>query len=147
MKIGISDALRSLIASLGWTVLRMGIGCGMCGHGYFLLFTRTTDGTTGVVGAIDAATQMGLPLPWLFGWAGACSEFFGGILLVLGLATRAAAFFVACTMTVASYYQSTSGWRGVEYPFLYVLPSVAFLTGGGGRFALDAVLFRQSKRD
>src|SRR5215204_5007135 len=52
-------------------------------------------------GLITRARELGFPAPVIFAWAAALSEFLGGILLALGLFTRLAAFFIACTMLVA----------------------------------------------
>ena len=40
---------------------------------------------------------------WLWMGAAALSELIGGVLLFLGLLTRVGAFFLACTMAVASW--------------------------------------------
>src|SRR5918997_433108 len=52
---------------------------------------------------IGGASRLGFPAPTFFGWMAAISEFFGGILLALGLATRPAAFLIGCTMFTAAF--------------------------------------------
>jgi putative oxidoreductase len=111
--------------------------------------------------------SMGFPAPTLASWLAAIGEFFGGLLLALGLLTRPAAFLVASTMSVAAL---TAHWsdpvfmmdaktvrtqkvengqtvivesRGgsKEMALLYLAPALMFLLTGSGRYGVDA-LFR-----
>jgi len=69
-------------------------------------------------------------------------EFFGGLLLVLGLLTRVAAAGVAIMMAVAilsvhlahGYFWTSLGY---EYPLMWGLFALAIFVHGGGRFSLD----------
>ena len=79
--------------------------------------------------------------PNFFAWMGAFSEAVGGLLLVLGLLTRPAAFLVCCTMLVAMFMQQLNQglWN--------MLPAAGFLWAalpalvlGSGRFGLDYLL-------
>lgn len=87
------DTLRNF--GLLW--LRVLGGAGIAYHGYGKVFG-------GMMGKfVQGVAKMGFPAPEVFAWAAALSEFAGGIFIVLGLATRPAAFFVFATMSVAAF--------------------------------------------
>jgi len=46
---------------------------------------------------VDGLAGMGFPLPVVFAWLAGGSEFFGGILIAVGLFTRPAALFLGVT--------------------------------------------------
>ena len=83
----------------GLFLLRLGFGLGIAYHGYGKIF----GGYMGKFAMGVAA--LGIPFPEFFAWAAALSEFVGGLLLVLGLLTRPAAFFIMSTMLVAVFGQ------------------------------------------
>ena len=79
--------------------------------------------------------------PAFFAWMGAFSEAVGGLLLVLVLLTRPAAFLVCCTMLVAMFLQQ---WQEGLWN---MMPAMGFLWAclpalvlGSGRFGLDYFL-------
>ena len=89
------------------------------------------------------AAKLGLP-PALALIAGLI-EFFGGIALATGLATRFVAGLVFGLMFVAivqvhlgNGFFWTSG--GFEYPLMWGLIALSFVIRGGGRYSLDAVI-------
>jgi len=72
-------------------------------------------------------------------------EFFGGLMLAAGLATRLAAALVVGLMAVAvlrvhlgAGFFWTSG--GFEYPLFWGIVVFAFVIRGGGRYSLDALI-------
>lgn len=81
--------------------------------------------------------------PAFFAWMGAFSEAVGGLLLLLGLGTRLAAFLVVCTMLVAVFMQQFSQGMWNMLPaagFLWAaLPALVL---GSGRFGLDYLLVK-----
>jgi putative oxidoreductase len=96
----------------------------------------------------------GTQFPWLsfFGFAGML-EFFGGLLILLGLFTRPVAFVLAGMMAVAywmghgvksfSPFEFASFWPTVNQGELAVLYCFVFLllwAHGGGSLSLDALL-------
>jgi len=86
------------------------------------------------------------PLAWA--WAVGSLEFFGMILLALGLFTRPVAFALAIQMAVITFLiQMPNGYfwtsRGFEFALLLMVVCIAFLIGGGGRYSLDRVLGRE----
>jgi putative oxidoreductase len=92
----------------------------------------------------------GAPSPPMFSqmWIGGVLEFFGGLLLLLGLFTRPVAFILSGMMAVA-YFQmhapggfwplQNKGELAVLYCFVFLFLSVA----GGGEWSLDRLLRRR----
>jgi putative oxidoreductase len=96
----------------------------------------------------------GMPSPPMFGqmWIGGVLEFFGGLLLLLGLFTRPVAFILSGTMAVA-YFQmhaipgggafslplQNKGELAALYCFVFLFLAVA----GGGEWSLDRLLRRE----
>ncbi len=52
---------------------------------------------------IAGTAELGFPMPFVFAWVAALSEFLGGIFIALGIFTRPAAFMVLMTMLVAVF--------------------------------------------
>lgn len=74
------------------------------------------------------------------------TEFFGGILLVLGLLTRPAAFatmIVLLTTVYAHWVAMGQGWSGAELSILWSTILLYFVMAGGNRFSVDAIIGRQ----
>jgi putative oxidoreductase len=82
------------------------------------------------------------------------AEFLGPIALVLGLASRVAAFGIGTTITVAAVMVSLPNgffmnWfgnqkgEGIEYHILMAAIAIAVVIQGGGRWALDSVIYRK----
>ena len=75
-------------------------------------------------------------------------EFFGGLALAAGLATRFVAALVFGVMAVAvvfvhlpvGFFWMTGGF---EYPLLWGVVALYFVVRGGGRYSLDAVIGRE----
>jgi len=102
-----------------------------------------------------AFTSGNTPFPfmrpaWLWLGAAAFSEFFGGILVVLGLFTRVAAFFIACVMLTAiigiHWPNFFANNRGFEYPLALLVMALALLISGGGAVSLDWLIAGRRKR-
>ena len=69
-------------------------------------------------------------------------EFFGGILLALGLATRPIALLAAGLLGVAALKVHLGAgffWTdgGFEYPVMWAILALTFVVRGGGRYSLD----------
>jgi putative oxidoreductase len=122
-------------------LLRLAVGGVMVIHGSQKLF-----GDPGrFIGFVE---KLGFPLPTVFGWAAIAAEFLGGLALVLGLATRWAAVFVAFTMGVAAFIaHANDGFNKQEYPLVLMLGALSLLFSGAGAWSLDAWLSRFSKAD
>lgn len=89
-------------------------------------------------GFIEGVGKMGFPEPHIFAWAATLAEFLGGILILLGLGTRVAAFFVAATMTVAFFIRHAADpMAQKELALIYLGSSLALLFLGGGAWGLE----------
>jgi putative oxidoreductase len=85
---------------------------------------------------IRFVATLGLPAPTFFALAASLTEFLGGILVAIGLFTRAAALSIVVEMSVALYYHFTTG-SGFELAALYFTLNLAFLFGSPTSFSLD----------
>lgn len=132
---GSGDTSRA--TDLGLLILRLGVGLSLAfAHGLGKLPPKP--------GFVDGVAEMGFPLPALFAWAAGLSEFVGGLLLALGLLTRPAAFFVACTMAVAFFIRhGDDPFADAEKALVYLVVALALMVAGAGRYALDRFLRRE----
>lgn len=119
-----------------------------------LIFVRSGFGKMLDIGAFAA----GLPargVPMFFGYIAAPVEFFGGLALILGFATRYFAvllfvFTVVATLTSHRYWEFTdAAMRRIQdgnfYKNLSILGGFVLLfVAGGGRFGLDGWLRRRA---
>jgi putative oxidoreductase len=99
---------------------------------------------------VAGVAEMGFPAPILFAWAAGFAESLGGLLLVVGLFTRPAAFFIITTMFVATFIkQAGDPYLERELSLLFGAVAVCFLIGGSGRIGLDGFLAarRAARRD
>lgn len=82
--------------------------------------------------------------PTFFGFMAAVSEFFGGLLLALGLLFRPAAALMAATMVVAAslHLDRGDGLGGASHAIESSILFCALLLIGPGAYALDAKLGR-----
>ncbi len=82
------------------------------------------------------------------------AEFGASALIILGIATRPAAFLLGFTMVVAAFgVCGAAPWfmgPGVpmskEPALLYVIPMIVIILTGGGAFSLDAAIYEDRKR-
>ena len=128
----------------GLALLRVGAGLALC-----TIFEKFLP-RAGVWGPqewfVNDVAKMGFPFPAAFAWAAVLSEFFGGILLALGLAARPAAFFNAVTTFVAAFvYHKDIGRDGVA-ALAFFLITASLTLAGPGRFSLDSWLAGRWRR-
>lgn len=119
--------------------LRLALGIAMIYHGYSKVIP--TGGFHGnAFSALDHHSHYvaSLGLPYWLGYVSALTEFIGGILILLGLLTRFAAFLIACNMLVAlAMVTRHHGYSGSEYALaLFVIALMLFFYGAGA-CALD----------
>lgn len=81
----------------------------------------------------------------LFGFLAAASEFFGGILILLGLFTRTAAAFMAFTMLMAfiTHLSMLDPWHVAMHPMELFGVFMGLLFAGAGKYSLDNILFNK----
>ena len=90
---------------------------------------------------IQRTGDMGFPLPVVFAWAAALSEFLGGAFLALGFLTRVSSFFIICVMLTALLgVHLRDPFATQEKAFLYFFIALAFLLKGASDWSIDALL-------
>jgi putative oxidoreductase len=93
--------------------------------------------------------QMGIPT--VFAFLTICTEFFGGLGLIVGFLSRIAAFGIACEMIVAvaivhrhngffMNWGSNQKGEGFEYHLLAIAIALAIVIKGAGALSADHVL-------
>lgn len=74
------------------------------------------------------------------------AEVFCSIAIILGLATRLVAIPLIITMFVAAFIiHADDPWQKKEFGLLYLVPFLALVFTGAGRFSLDAVIKKRKK--
>ena len=137
--------IYSAVSEFAEPILRIGLGGILIPHGCQKLF-----GLFGGMGLTANATlfeRLGYSPGMFWGTLVGCTEFIGGILLVLGLFTRFAAAAVVIFMIMAIHFTSAKGffWSagGWEYPLLIGICALFFLIRGGGHCSLDRMIGRE----
>ena len=97
----------------------------------------------------DFFTSLGIPAPGLNAAFVSGLELVGGVLLIIGLASRPIAFMMVCNMLVAyatadrealmSIFSDPGKFYGAT-PFTFLFASLIVLIFGPGRFSADAIL-------
>jgi putative oxidoreductase len=123
---------------LALLVMRLVLGAIMVAHGYHKVF-----------GGLHAHAHLvaGLGLPGWMGYLSAFTEFVGGLLVLLGLLTRFAAFAIAINMAVAvlkvHLHHGLTGQGGFEFPLAIFALAFALIFFGAGSIAADRLLGRR----
>ena len=119
---------------LALVALRVALGTVMIGHGSHKVYGHLHE-FAGYIGSL------GIPA-WL-GYVSAFAEFVGGILLILGLLTRLAAFALFVDMVVAiakvHWKHGLLGAGGYEFPLALLAIAFALIFFGAGPISLDAL--------
>ena len=127
--------------------LRLGLGAIFVAHGAQKLFGWF--GGYGLQATAQWMESIGLGPGMVMATAAGGMEFFGGIAIILGLLTRAAALGAAVTMLVAivsvhlenGFFMANNGY---EFALMLLLVAVALVIRGSGRASLDNRLFGQA---
>ena len=129
------------IDSLSWALVRVAAGLILVPHGAQKLFGWFGGG--GLFGTAQFFEQnLNLAPGLLFAGLAGVTEFFGGLLLALGLATRLSAAAIVALMAYAAFVVHLGNgffWTagGYEYPLLWGLVALALVMRGGGALSLD----------
>ena len=127
--------------------LRLGLGAIFVAHGAQKLFGWF--GGYGLQATAQWMESIGLGPGMVMAAAAGGMEFFGGIAIILGLLTRAAALGAAVTMLVAivsvhlenGFFMANNGY---EFALMLLLVAVALVIRGSGHVSLDNRLFGQA---
>lgn len=115
-------------------VVRLALGAVMFDHGYHKVFG-------GLHHHAQFVASLGLPA-WL-GYVSSFTEFFGGLLLLLGLLTRFAALAVCIDLSVAiwkvHFHNGLIGNGGSELPLALAALAFALIFFGAGPIAFDHI--------
>ena len=131
--------LTDQLTEYAYPLMRFWIGATLVPHGCQKLF-EWFGGNRAATAALFA--KVGLePSAQLVYLVGSI-ELIGGLCVMLGLFSRAAAAVVAVMLTVAWYkVHLVNGffWTklGIEYPLLWSVMMLGVVFGGGGKFSLD----------
>jgi len=119
-------------------LMRLALGAIMAAHGYHKVF-----------GGLHHHARMvaGLGLPAWLGYVSALTEFLGGLLILAGFFTRAAAFAICVNLVVAIWkvhlhngLLGSPDRPGYEFPLAVATLAFALIFFGGGPIAIDHVL-------
>lgn len=148
--------MKSLINTITTTTtgldtlpMRIGAGAIFTSHGAQKLFGWF--GGYGLEGTAGWMTSIGLEPGLLMAGMAGGAEFFGGLLLFVGLLVRPAALMLAITMIVAivtvhlqnGLFMSNNGY---EFALALLVMSVALVFRGAGSLSIDRLLHAKLKR-
>lgn len=113
----------------GILALRIAVGLVFAYHGWLKLGDIT--GTTAFFGS------QGIPLASFFAWVVGLVELIGGLAVLLGVFTKAAAKLLAINMLVALLVVHTRmPWVAAELPLVLLASCLVLLGCGGGKWKL-----------
>ena len=119
---------------LALLVMRLTLGAVMVGHGYHKVFG-------GLQHHAQFVASLGLPA-WT-SYLSSFAEFFGGLLILLGLFTRVAAFAICVDLSVAiakvHIHNGLMGNGGYEFPLALATLAFALIFFGAGPIAFDHI--------
>ena len=143
--------LMSTSNDVALTTLRLVLGVVYFAHGAQKMLGWF--GGYGFHGTMGFFTHMGMPAPVAF--LVICTEFFGGLGLIVGLLTRIAALGIGVEMIGAifmvhlpnGFFMNWAGnqkGEGFEYHLLAIAVCAALLLRGAGAFSVDRSLSKSS---
>jgi putative oxidoreductase len=120
--------------------LRLVLGVAMISHSYNKVIPAGGLHGGNAFTAVEHYSRYvaSLGLPYWMGIVSALSEFVGGILILLGLLTRFAAFLITINMAVAvAMVTRHHGYAGSEYALALMVIALMLFFYGAGACALD----------
>jgi putative oxidoreductase len=125
---------------IGLFIIHVWVGALLMGHGAQKLFGLF--GGYGIQGTGGFMESLGMRPGPMMAFAAGASEFFGGLLLALGLFTPLAATLIAATMFVATLtaHRGKGLWAtnsGAELPLTYAIAALGLAFNGAGKWSLD----------
>jgi putative oxidoreductase len=142
-----ANKLMSTSNDVALTILRLVLGIVFFAHGAQKMLGWF--GGFGFHGTMGFFEHMGMPAPVAF--LVICTEFFGGLGLIVGLLSRIAALGIGVEMIGAIFmvhlpngffmnWMGTQKGEGFEYHLLAIAVAAALLLRGSGAFSLDRAL-------
>ena len=124
----------------GITVVRIMTGLLFAVHGYQKF-------AGGIGGAAAMFTKIGIPFPGLMAPFIAILELVGGILLLLGVATRVVACLFAVEMLVTTLWVKipSANWNASDLDRMLLVACVLFVLAGPGAAALDRLWWEREE--
>lgn len=132
-------------AANAWALvpLRLVLGVIFMAHGSQKLFGMF--GGHGLHATAEFFAKGGMTPGLLWATMAGSGEFFGGLLVLLGLLTRFGALNIAIVMAVAIIHVHWGKFfapSGFEYPLALLGAALALIIGGGGPLSFDAAIQR-----
>ena len=118
---------------------------------YWQLFLTGKGKLSNIGKIIDFFTSLGIPAPAINAYFVSALECFGGLLLIVGLASRPIAFMIVISMCVAYLTADLESLQSIftdfdkfvkADPFPFLLVSLIVLAFGPGLLSIDALLKR-----
>lgn len=134
-------ALRGLYSNLhesAETIVRVVAGLALIAHG--------TSKIADPFGAAEMVQSLGFYPGAFWSLILSCTEFFGGILLAIGLFTRPAALAATVVLVVAAWYHWVTlgqGYLMAEKAIIWAAVCLFFAIRGGNRHSVDARIGRE----
>ncbi len=128
---------QAFAVDLGLLVLRIAPAVVFFVHGYAKLLGGQFDRTVALFMTVN------IPAPEPMAWVIGVTELAGGLLLGIGLWTRAVAALLAAEMAVAILLvRWPQGFIGAaEFEFVLLLVCLALFATGSGRISVDAIRY------
>jgi putative oxidoreductase len=144
---------RDVTASVGILALRVMTGLMMLiGHGWPKLTEFSQRKELFYVPDFFPLRYMSPPVSLV---ASITAEVGASVLIIMGLATRPAAFLLGFAMVVAVFdFHQGAPWfvkpptimEAKELGLMYLIPMIAIIFSGAGLFSVDSALYQESKR-
>jgi putative oxidoreductase len=136
-----SASRAGLVPGVAPLLLRIALGTVFIAHGAQKLFGAFGGG--GISGTSQFFESLGATPGTFFAVLAGVIEFFGGLAVLLGALTRAAALALALDMAGAivlatgahGFFEQSGGW---EYDFALIAMSLALVAWGAGTLSADA---------
>ena len=119
-------------SDFGLLIIRVGLGVTFMLHGYPKL-TAGREMWEGLGGGL------GLPIPVVFGFVAALSEFLGGLMLIGGVFFRVALILLIGVMAGAITYhvKAGDGFKGYAHALELLIVFAGLLFTGPGKYSVD----------
>jgi putative oxidoreductase len=131
--------LLPLYPAWGIFIVRIVTGLLFAVHGW----QKFAGGIGGVAGFF---AKIGIPMPGVMAPFIAGLELIGGVLLVLGLATRWIGLLFTCEMLVTTLYVQlpAKGWNGADLDRMLLAAALLLVLAGPGAAAVDSLITADS---